>query len=46
MLRWFCDGTRLTQVARDDRIGSPTAYRYLPEGIDALGGLADRRPRK
>ena len=45
VLRWFLDGTRLVQLAADHRIGRSTAYRYLHEGIDALGGLADRRPR-
>ncbi len=42
---WFLDGTQLAQLACDHRIGRSTAYRYLHEGIDALGGLADRRPR-
>ncbi|GAA5651583.1 hypothetical protein Gobs01_02973 [Geodermatophilus obscurus DSM 43160] len=42
MLRWFLNGTRL---ACDHRIGRSTAYRYLHEGSDVLGGLADRRPR-
>src|SRR3954453_1654918 len=32
LLRWFVDGTRLTQLAADNRIGSSTAYRYLHEG--------------
>jgi DDE superfamily endonuclease len=36
VLRWFCDGTRLAQLAADNRIGRSTAYRYLHEGIDAL----------
>src|SRR4051812_44054297 len=36
VLRWFCDGTRLAQLAADNRIGSSTAYRYLHEGIDVL----------
>ena len=45
VLRWFLDGTRLAQLACDHRIGRSTAYRYLHGGIDALGGLADRRPR-
>ena len=38
--RWFCDGTRLAQLAADDRIGWSTAYRYLHEGIDALAAAA------
>jgi hypothetical protein len=41
LLRWFLDGTRLAQLAADNRIGSSTAYRYLHEGIDVL---ADRAP--
>lgn len=32
ILRWFLDGARLTQLARDNRISVPTAYRYLHEG--------------
>ena len=36
MLRWFVDGTRLAQLAADNRIGSSTAYRHLHEGIDVL----------
>ena len=39
--RWFWDGTRLAQLAADNRIGRSTAYRYLHEGIDVL---ADRAP--
>ncbi len=27
VLRWFCDGTRLVQLAADHRIGRSTAYR-------------------
>jgi DDE superfamily endonuclease len=41
VLRWFCDGTRLAQLARDNTIGVSTAYRYLHEGIEVL---ADRKP--
>jgi hypothetical protein len=40
LLRWFCDGTRLAQLAADNRIGRSTAYRYLHEGIDALAAAA------
>jgi hypothetical protein len=35
LLRWFLDGTRLTQLATDNQVRSSTAYRYLHEGIDA-----------
>jgi hypothetical protein len=41
VLRWFLDGTRLAQLAADNRIGRSTAYRYLHEAIDVL---ADRAP--
>ena len=37
---------RLAQLAADNRIGRSTAYRYLHEGSDVLGGLADQRPRE
>jgi hypothetical protein len=40
ILRWFLDGTRLAQLAGDNRIGRSTAYRYLHEGIDALAAAA------
>ena len=40
VLRWFCDGTRLAQLAADNRIGRSTAYRYLHEGIDVLAAAA------
>src|SRR4051812_8095071 len=41
VLRWFVDGTRLTQLARDNNISVPTAYRYLHEGLTVL---ADHAP--
>jgi hypothetical protein len=40
VLRWFLDGTRLAQLAADNRIGTSTAYRYLHEGIDVLAAAA------
>jgi DDE superfamily endonuclease len=40
LLRWFCDGTRLAQLAADNAIGGSTAYRYLHEGIDVLAVAA------
>jgi hypothetical protein len=40
VLRWFLDGTRLAQLAADNRIGTSTAYRYLHEGIDVLAAQA------
>jgi hypothetical protein len=41
VLRWFVDGTRLAQLARDNDILVPTAYRYLHEGLTVL---ADHAP--
>ncbi|PZT76862.1 IS5/IS1182 family transposase [Streptomyces sp. AC1-42W] len=41
VLRWFVDGTRLAQLARDNGISVPTAYRYLHEGLTVL---ADHAP--
>ncbi len=41
VLRWFVDGTRLAQLARDNGVSVPTAYRYLHEG---LAVLADHAP--
>ncbi len=36
VIRWFLDGTRMSQLARDSAIGKSTAYDYLHEGIDVL----------
>jgi len=36
ILRWFIDGTRLSQLARDNGLSSSTAYRYLHEGLAVL----------
>lgn len=41
-IRWFLDGTRVTQLARDNGIGKSTAYDYLHETI---GALAARAPK-
>jgi hypothetical protein len=41
VLRWFLDGTRVAQLARDSTIAGSTAYRYLHEGIAVL---AARKP--
>lgn len=41
VLRWFINGTRLVQLARDNGISVPTAYRYLHEGLTVL---ADHAP--
>jgi hypothetical protein len=41
VLRWFLDGTRMSQLARDNGIGKSTGYDYLHEGIDVL---ASRSP--
>ena len=39
-LRWFLDGTRISQLARDSAVSVPTAYRYLHEAIDLLAARA------
>jgi DDE superfamily endonuclease len=36
VIRWFLDGTRMSQLARDNAVGKSTAYDYLHEGIDVL----------
>jgi DDE superfamily endonuclease len=40
VLRWFLDGTRMSQLARDNAIGKSTGYDYLHEGIDVLAARA------
>lgn len=40
ILRWFCDGTRVRQLAVDNAISRSTAYAYLHEGIDVLAAAA------
>ena len=42
VLRWFLDGTRMTQLASDNEISKSTGYDYLHEGIDVLA--AQPRP--
>jgi DDE superfamily endonuclease len=41
VLRWFLDDTRMSALARDNRISKSTAYEYRDEGIAVL---AARRP--
>jgi hypothetical protein len=36
VLRWFLDGTRMSQLAGDNTISTSTGYAYLHEGIDVL----------
>jgi len=36
VIRWYLDGIRIAQLAVDNAISASTAYRYLPEGIDAI----------
>jgi hypothetical protein len=40
VLRWFLDGTRMSQLSRDNAIGKSTGYDYLHEGIDVLTARA------
>jgi hypothetical protein len=41
VMRWFLDGTRVRQLAADNTISVPNAYRCLHEGITVL---ADHKP--
>lgn len=41
VLRWFVDHPRIPQLARNNGISLPTAYRYLHEGLTVL---ADHAP--
>lgn len=36
VLRWFVDETRLAQLAQDNGVSIPIAYRYLHEGLTVL----------
>jgi hypothetical protein len=40
VLRWFLDGTRMSQLARDNQVSKSTGYDYLHEGIDVLAARA------
>ncbi|MGW3752099.1 transposase family protein, partial [Streptomyces sp. NPDC005134] len=40
VLRWFIDGTRLSQLAQDNGLSASTAYRYLHEGLTVLAAGA------
>ena len=40
VLRWFVDGTRMSQLARDNGLSSSTTYRYLHEGLTVLAAGA------
>lgn len=40
ILRWFLDGTRVAQLARDNAIGTSTAYDHLDEGFSVLAAQA------
>jgi hypothetical protein len=40
VLRWFIDGTHLSQLARDNGLPASTAYRYLHEGLTVLAAGA------
>ena len=42
VLRWFLDGTRMTQLTVDNGIGKSTAYSALHEGIDVLAARAPK----
>jgi hypothetical protein len=40
ILRWFLDGTRMSQLACDNHISTSTGYDYVHEGIDLLAAQA------
>jgi hypothetical protein len=40
VLRWLLDGTRMSQLVRDNAISLSTGYDYLHEGIDVLAARA------
>lgn len=40
ILRWFLDGTRMSQLVRDNKISKSTGYEYLHEGITVLAAQA------
>jgi hypothetical protein len=40
ILRWFVDGTHLSQLACDHGLSTSTAYRYLHEGLTVLAAGA------
>jgi hypothetical protein len=40
LLRWFLDGTRVKQLAVDNKIGKSTVYAYLHEGFTVLAAEA------
>jgi hypothetical protein len=42
VIRWFLDGTRVTQLAADNSIGKSTVYTYLYEGIAVLAACAPK----
>jgi DNA-binding MarR family transcriptional regulator len=41
VVRWFLDGTRISQLAADNTISPKTVYRYLHEGIDLAAHAPD-----
>jgi hypothetical protein len=40
VIRCFLDGTRISQLVRDNGISDSTGYDYLHEGIDVLAAQA------
>ncbi|WP_433531265.1 transposase family protein [Micromonospora sp. CA-263727] len=40
VIRWLIDGTRISQLAADNKISRSTAYTYLHEGITVLAAQA------
>lgn len=44
VLRWFKERTDVRILARDARVSTATAYRYLHEGIDVIAAYAPELP--
>lgn len=40
VIRWFLNGTRVVQLARDNGISRSTAYDHLHEGVGVLAAQA------
>ena len=40
VLRWLLDGTRMSQLVRDNQVSTSTGYDYLHEGIGVLAARA------
>lgn len=46
VIRWLIDGTRISQLATDNKFSRSTGYAYLHEGITVLAAQAPQGPGK